>query len=136
MNAPEAKRRGGTAKKAFPCVINLSVLGYREDDEWVALALEMDLRGYGETFEDAIDDLKDHVAMQISFARFKHDPDLIFRSAESRYFEIFSALQQDAMRAIVTGKGCGTPDYGICDLEFPRPEVIAELNKNFMREHA
>ena len=36
--------------------IFLDVLGYRErEGEWVALALEMDLRGYGATYDQALD---------------------------------------------------------------------------------
>lgn len=65
----------------FPGV-TFSVLGYQEDGEWVALALEMDLRGYGDTFEQALEDLEDLVAMQIGFAQFKGQPDLIWRPAE------------------------------------------------------
>lgn len=48
--------------------IFVNVLGYQEDNEWVALALEMDLRGYGATFEEALAELQDLVNMQISFA--------------------------------------------------------------------
>jgi hypothetical protein len=33
--------------KSNICNVTLNILGYREDNEWVALALEMDLRGYG-----------------------------------------------------------------------------------------
>ena len=75
-------------KQSVPafCETPISVLGYQEDGEWVALALEMDLRGYGDTFETAMDDLKDHVLMQISFALQKGDPEMIFHPAEATYF--------------------------------------------------
>ena len=63
--------------------VAVSVLGYREDDEWCALALEMDLRGYGRTFREALDDLRDSMTMQIGFAHFKDELDMIFRPAES-----------------------------------------------------
>ncbi len=62
--------------------ITLSILGYQEDEEWVALALEMDLRGYGPTFEEALGELRDPVAAQISFALFKGQPDMIWKPAE------------------------------------------------------
>jgi hypothetical protein len=110
--------------KRFPCTINLSVLGYREEGEWVALALEMDLRGYGDTFEDAVEDLQDHICMQISFARFKNDPDLIFKPAEPEYIRLFSTLQQDLMRARVMGKSSVESDYDICDLPMPTADVM------------
>lgn len=71
--------------------IFLSVLGYEEDGEWVALALEMDLRGYGPTFEEAFSDLRDLVMMQISFALFKGQPGLIEYPADIVWWERFAA---------------------------------------------
>lgn len=41
--------------------LNLSVLGVREDESWCAIALEMSLRGYGETFDAALESLVDAV---------------------------------------------------------------------------
>ena len=67
--------------------ILLNVLGYREEEAeagWVALALEMDLRGYGTTFEAALEELKELVSMQISFSRFKGQPELIWKPAAGR----------------------------------------------------
>jgi hypothetical protein len=65
-----------------PCRVALNILGYFEDSEWVALALEMDLRGYGKTFNKALEDLKGLVAMQIGFALFKGQPEMIWRPAD------------------------------------------------------
>jgi hypothetical protein len=73
-----------------PINVNLNVLGYQEEGEWVALALEMDLRGYGETFEDALADLKDLVFMQVSFSRFKGQPELPWKAAEPIWFDRFA----------------------------------------------
>lgn len=74
--------------------ITLNVLGYHSDGQWVALALEMDLRGYGETFDEACEDLTDLVGMQISFSRFKGQPELIWKAAEPIWFERFAAKRQ------------------------------------------
>ena len=38
--------------------IAADVLGYREAEDYVALALEMDLRGYGSSFAEALRDLE------------------------------------------------------------------------------
>jgi hypothetical protein len=70
--------------------INLNVLGYRDGDEWVALALEMDLRGYGDSFEEALEDLRELVNMQISFSRFKGQAELIWKAADTIWFERFA----------------------------------------------
>jgi hypothetical protein len=69
-----------------PIAITFSVLGYEEDGEWVALALEMDLRGYGATFDNALADLADLVAMQVSFAFHKNQPEMIWKPAEPVWF--------------------------------------------------
>ena len=58
--------------------VYVSVLGYREDDHWCALALEMDLRGYGQSFGEALKDLQESITMHIGFALFKNEPGMIF----------------------------------------------------------
>ena len=65
--------------------MNLRVLGYREDEEWCALCLEMDLRGYGQTFEDALKELSAAVLNQFTFAIQMDNPDLLLRKAEIKY---------------------------------------------------
>lgn len=74
----------------------LSVLGYREDGEWVALALEMDLRGYGDTWEEALKELRDLVLAQIGFAFAKKQPQMIWRNAEDVYWTRFREVQQSS----------------------------------------
>lgn len=77
----------------------LHVLGYREGNEAVALALEMDLRGHGATFDEAFDDLKTQVNMQLSFAWFKHgSPDMAYFPAEPVWFELFARAQSAPSR--------------------------------------
>jgi len=69
----------------------LNVLGYREGNAVVAIALEMDLRGYGATFDEAMDDLESQVKMQLGFALFKHDSlDMAYHPAEPVWFELFA----------------------------------------------
>ena len=63
--------------------LNLNVLGIQEDNaSWCAIALEMSLMGYGETFEQALEDLYDAIVTQVTFA-VQHDTlDNIFIPAE------------------------------------------------------
>ena len=77
--------------------IPMSVLGYWEEGEWVALALEMDLRGYGKTFSDAFKNLEEAVEEQICFAVYKQDLGLIQHRAEDRYFKIFRESQTELL---------------------------------------
>ena len=62
--------------------LTVNILGYREEGQWVALALEMDLRGRGDTFEDAAAELEELIEMQVSFAYFKNKPELILKAAD------------------------------------------------------
>ena len=62
--------------------MTLNAFGYREGDEWTALCMEMDLRGYGKTFAEALAELAEVVTMQLSFARFKGQPEQIRRPAQ------------------------------------------------------
>ena len=68
----------------------VNVLGYREGAQWVALALEMDLRGYGETFEAALQDLKGLAETQAAFALFKGRPAMARRPAAAVWFRRYA----------------------------------------------
>jgi hypothetical protein len=65
----------------------LNILGYKEDGEWIALALEMDLRGHGKTWQSALVELNELVAMQVGFAHFKGQPELICKPADPVWFQ-------------------------------------------------
>ncbi len=67
--------------------IQLCVHCYQEDGDHVALALKMDLRGYGATIEEALDELRDLLVAQIAFAYFKKHPETIWFSAKQRYLD-------------------------------------------------
>ena len=54
----------------------------REEGEWVALALDMDLRGYGDTVGQAIAELGEMIDSQLSFARYKGIPEMAWFDAE------------------------------------------------------
>jgi hypothetical protein len=112
----------------------LSVLGYQEDGEWVALALEMDLRGYGDTWESALDELRDLVVTQISFAHFKGEVEMIWRSAEPEYWERFrEALHGQLAAALQAAPAVAPVQLHAGGLEIPAPHVIAAQRAQFAR---
>ena len=115
--------------------VSLSVLGYREENDWVALALEMDLRGYGATIDEALAELTELVAMQISFARFKGQPEMISRPAESIYWRLFETAMQDHLRDLTLSSVPNNPEYEARSLPLPSAHVIAELS-NFREASA
>lgn len=67
--------------------VDLSVLGVREEQQWCAIALEMSLRGYGSTFEDAFANLREAVKAQVTFTLEHGDYDQLFFLAEDKHIE-------------------------------------------------
>jgi hypothetical protein len=118
--------------------IALNVLGYQEEQgTWVALALEMDLRGYGDTFDEAFEDLTDLVSMQISFSRFKGQPDMIWKPADPIWFERFAETRRDYMEAILReSPTLSNPEYNIAGLPIPPAHVIDALTNGFVMTEA
>ena len=78
------------------CDATVSVPGFHEGGGWCAPALEMDPRGYGQIFEEALEDPNESMTMQIGFAHFSDRTDMILHSADPVYFPLFA---QVAMRS-------------------------------------
>jgi hypothetical protein len=91
------------------------------------MALEMSLRGYGETFQQALDDLVDAIEAQVSFA-LQHDTlESIWTPAEPYYVELYQKARQRAMRAYLEpGSDTAGPgeahDYAASDLVLPKAD--------------
>jgi hypothetical protein len=117
-------------------VVSLNVLGYHEDGRWVALALEMDLRGYGETFDEAVDDLKELVVMQIGFSRFKGQPELIWKAAEPIWFDRFAETRRAYLDDLIRDAETLEPEYNVAGLPIPEAHIIAALSKGFVPTEA
>lgn len=117
VKLPRTRQREGS--------IFVSILGYREGGEWVALALEMDLRGFGKSFEEAFDELIGLIEAQVSFAYFKKEPGLIWHAAEPEYFELFDRARKEYVAKQFTGK-IMEDEYRAQVEYFPDPQVIAQ----------
>ena len=63
------------------------VLIYREDDRFVAHALDFDLLGYGETEDEARKELQQLVMNQLTFSHQKGKPDMINFPAPDEFFD-------------------------------------------------
>ena len=131
MGAGSLIKRGKHMPKAerTPSNLALNILGYQEEGEWVALALEMDLRGYGPTFDDSLDELGELVAMQLSFAQTKAQPELIWKPAEPVYWRLFEDARRDRLREFVLSEPPRNPEYEVRGLPLPPSHVIATLPK-------
>jgi hypothetical protein len=114
-----------------PSRVVLNVLGYSENEEWVALALEMDLRGYGPTFREALEELTDVVATQIRFAHFKGQAELIWKSAEPVWFERFADIRRERLNALVQDRQPLDPSFDVASLVIP--PTVAARKPEFIR---
>ena len=119
-----SSKRAPRAEENPPAEVTLSrvtinVLGYQEEGEWVALALEMDLRGYGQTFKEALEELRDLVSTQIRFAQFKGQSDLVWKSAEPVWFERFADVRRERLNALVQDRTPSDPSFDVAGLVIP-----------------
>ena len=132
-----------------PPDLPLPILIYPNEEEggWTALSLEMDIRAYGDTPEEALDELSDLVHVQISFAVFKDDPSLIWKRADQiwfdRFAEAFARQQWERLvmsQDVVTESGEITlsmvPGDTASGMPMPAPHVIAEIKRQFQVAHA
>ena len=102
--------------------LTINVLGVREDDVWCAIALEMSLRGYGTTFDDALHELHEAIEAQISFAVQNNTVDQIFIPTEPHYFKLYADLKRAALkRSVLERKESDLPDYRVGDIALPKP---------------
>lgn len=122
-------------KKTTLSGICLSVLGYRAEGEWVALALEMDLRGYGKSLKEAFEELHGLVLMQISFALVKRQPEMIWKGADPIWFDRFAEARRAQMESAITEAPLDA-DFQAGGLEIPPAHVISHLKNNFSRADA
>ena len=102
--------------------LTINVLGVREDGGWCATALEMSLRGYGGTFDEALAQLEEAIEAQVSFAVQHDNVDQIFIPAEPRYFRLYADLKREAMKRQLLDRSAATvSDYRVGDIPLPRP---------------
>lgn len=116
--------------------LSIRVLGFREDDQWCALALEMDLRGYGDTFEEAEADLQKAVAMQLSFAIHKEKFEMALFPAEQKYFKIYNDIFGKKVFATITRSNAFDvgSEYGLSEMPIQRVAESGDLREGMYAE--
>jgi len=78
--------------------LQIRALVTKEDGEFVAHALELDLVGYGATEKAAMDELSAMILAQISFAAQKGDNSLIPFCAPAEYYARWEAANLAALK--------------------------------------
>ena len=101
--------------------LNLRVLGYREESQWAAHCLEMDLVGFGPTFHKARKHLEDLIGLQLDFAIYKNQPELLNHPAPARLFELYAQLQEECLRRYP--EPLLPQDRAVSSITMPKPPV-------------
>lgn len=103
------------------------ILGYKEKKTWVALALELDIRGYGKTFEAAAKEMMALVTTQVSFALFKKQPDMIWKAADPIWFEIYCQVRRESLT--LPSKKPSMSPYLAASFSIPPAFVTSKVNQ-------
>ena len=100
----------------FPSTYYLSVLIYPNDEgEYIAHCLEMDLIGIGDTHKKAVEDLADHIEMQVSFARQEECPEMLWHPAPKRLLNKFEELARERVTGMTRKR-----KYDIAQVPYPK----------------
>ena len=82
----------------------VSVIVFRDGAGWTALALEMNLRGYGASRRAATDDVVAMIVAQVSFAVQMGHPESVWHPAEEKYWRMFNDARRMRFVAEISGK--------------------------------
>lgn len=115
----------------------INVLAWCEDSEWTAVALEMDLQGFGATRAAAEANLQGLILMQMELAVQKRDSRLMFRSAPPHLWSIFTREKERLMGRMIQGDDDDDAQYSVAAM--PMDNKLLEMSragKPFARVHA
>ena len=112
----------GAAGEETALALTIDVLGVHEDGAWCAIALEMGLRGYGRTFDAALDELRGAIEAQVSFAVQQGSLDQVFVPAEPHYFKLYAELKREALKhELFSRSRPESPGYRVGHIPLPTP---------------
>lgn len=77
---------------------DVRVVGLTEDNLWYARALELNLLGYGESFSEALEDLKGAIDAQVCYAARHGNLNTIYWNANERYFDLYDDGAEETPR--------------------------------------
>lgn len=112
-------------------------LTYRENGEFVALVLEMDLRGYGATIEEAVEEAEELVMVQLlSAIEINGSIESAMFPAEEKYFQMYDQAKLEELKSLFQQRDRRDPDHRATGIRIPEPHVIAQLKGDFSLGHA
>lgn len=89
-----------TARRHRPPDLQLDVLLYREDGQWTAHCLQLDLVECGRTVEDAESDILDLIRAHIEWALEHDNMEHLFHSAPPKYWKMFMTARRTGTRTL------------------------------------
>jgi hypothetical protein len=92
----------------------VSVIVFREGSAWTALALEMDLRGYGAEPAAAVEDVIAMILAQVSFAVQTGHIESVWHRADETYWRRWENARRNQFMAEVSGSQASSDE--IADL--------------------
>lgn len=90
ISAPIPRDRQAIGVKMEDQERSIQVLIMKREDCFAAVALSADIWGYGMTYEDALEDLEEHLTMQITYLKRSNKVELINRPAAAEFFEMYN----------------------------------------------
>lgn len=115
--------------------LQIRVLVCKEDSEYCARALEMDLLGYGKSESEAVEELKRAIEEQLSFAAHKNaTKEILAFPADPEYFERWENAQKMAIRGIVLDDKPVRLSARAVILSFSRDDLKKLQNKPAFRQ--
>ena len=109
----------------------ITVLGYREGEKWVAHCMEMDILGYGDTQREALKDLMDLITMQVTFAFAQGRPDLLYSPAPPEFQRIAGDLLR---QSLISRRPPRSDDYFLTQVR--RPDPLPKTRASFTLANA
>jgi len=89
-------------------IFDVNIFVFREESEWTALALEMDVRGYGTTSRSAIEDVIEMLTAQVSYAVQMGHPESVWHPAEEMYWRRWEEARRKKFMAKASGSEAPT----------------------------
>jgi len=116
-----------------PKAFEVSVIVFREGTTWTALALEMDIRGYGASRKAAVDDAMAMITAQVSFAVQMGHPESVWKRADEKSWQMWENARRNQFMAEVSGSE--PPADEIADL-VPIPLFALKHNDEWIAARA
>lgn len=109
------------------------VLLCREDGDFQAHALEVDLVGCGKSESQAIQDLRDTLEAQISFASQTNRPELVYHPAPKDYFDRWEKAQKAALTGLAYPDKPLKMEVKAISITLSHQEIAAARRRKFHR---